>query len=436
MRLIISKFGGTSMGTAKAIEQVAAIIQKNTDRKIVVVSAMSKVTNKLVAIGELAKSGKDWTALFLELKKRHDDVIRDLNIELDLSPYYHDLQSFLKGITIIKELSPRSRDYILSFGERLSSEILATLLTKRGVATRIDTREIIKTDNTFCAANLLRDKTRAAIAKKLAPLLTQAGTIVVTGFIGANENGDYTTFTRGGSDYTAAILADLLDAQLLEIWTDVDGIMDADPHIITDAKTIPHLGYKEAAELSYFGAKVLHPQTIEPAVRKNIPVKVLNTFNYKNSGTTISADTNKNVKSITIKKEVIIIAIYSTAMLEAKGILAKIFSTFEKHNVAVDVVSTSEVSVSVTIDCIPTDQLLSELRGFADIEVSDKKTIICLVGEGINEIIGLPAKLFSATAGYTVSMISQGASPRSITLVVNEADEKIIMKNIYNQFFN
>lgn len=424
------------MGTAKAIRQVAAIIQKNTKRKIVVVSAMSKVTNKLVEIGELAKSGKNWNTLFLELKKRHYDVIRDLNIKLDLSLYFCDLQSFLKGLAIIKELSPRSRDYILSFGERLSSEILTAVLIKHGAAIRIDAREIIKTDSTFCAACLLRDKTRTAIAKKLIPLLTPATTVVVTGFIGANENGDYTTFTRGGSDYTAAILANLLNAQLLEIWTDVNGIMDADPHIITNAKTIPYLGYKEAAELSYFGAKVLHPQTIEPAVQKNIPVKVLNTFNHKNPGTTISVKTNKNAKSITIKKGATIISIYSTAMLEAKGFLTKIFSIFEKHNLAIDVVSTSEVSVSVTIDCQPTSHLLNELRQFANIEISDKKTVICLVGEGINEIIGLPAKLFSATAGYIVAMISQGASPRSITLVVDEADEKIIMKNIYNQFFN
>ncbi len=424
------------MGTAEAIKKITAIIQENNKRRVIVVSAMSGITNLLIQMGELAKTGKNWSDLFSELKKRHGDVIRDLNIELELSPYYDDLQTFLNGILMIRELSPRSRDYILSFGERLSSEILTALLTKNSAVTRIDAREIIKTDNSFCAARLLRDKTSVAIEKKLIPLLARTGIVVVTGFIGANENGDYTTFTRGGSDYTAAILADILNAELLEIWTDVSGIMDADPRIIANAKTIPYLGYKEAAELSYFGAKVLHPQTIEPAVRKNIPVKVLNTFNHKNPGTIISAKTDKKVKSITLKKGITIISIYSTAMLEAKGFLAKIFSIFEQCGLAVDVVSTSEVSVSVTIDVRPTDQLLSKLSEFADIEISDKKTVICLVGEGINEITGLPAKLFSAIADYVVSMISQGASPRSITLVVNEADEKIITQNIYNQFFN
>jgi len=278
-------------------------------------------------------------------------------------------------------------------------------------------------------------KTSLAVKKIIKPLLNQGKTLIITGFIGGNEKNDYITLSRGGSDYSAAILANVLNADCLEIWTDVNGIMNADPRIIKTAKTIPQMGYKEAAELSYFGAKVLHPKTIEPAALKKIPVKVLNTFQASHHGTLISSVTKNSLKSVTYRNDTTIINLYSTEMLDAKGFIAKIADIFAKHNSSIDVVSTSEVCVSITIKGLPAKELIAELKRHATVEIRTDQAVVCLVGEGVQNINQAPAQLFTAIQKYPIRMISQGALPRNITLVVDACDAQQIVKKIYQKFF-
>ena len=295
MNIIVSKFGGTSVGSPEAIQKLREIVLEKEERKIIVVSAVSGTTDLLIKAGTEAKQKGDWEITLEIIKKKHLKLIKELGIKLDLSEYFEELEAFLNGIESIGELTPRSRDYILSFGERLSSKIIESFLEKKSKAIRINSRKLIKTDNSFSSAKLDMKETIKAIKKNLLPKLNDFDKIVITGFIGSTAHGEYTTFSRGGSDYTAAILANVLNATELEIWTDVDGILTANPKIIPQAKVIPKINYREAAELAYFGAKVLHPKTIEPVVVKEIPARVVNTFNHKHRGTLITGESQKNI---------------------------------------------------------------------------------------------------------------------------------------------
>jgi aspartate kinase len=436
MTLKVAKFGGTSMGSAEAILNVERIVCSNFHRKVIVVSAVSGITDHLIELSNLAVSNKKWKDFLGLFKKRHDDIIRELSLEIDLSGYYKDLEVFLKGISWIGELSGRSLAYILSFGERISSEIMTTVLRKKHKVDRVDSSNIIRTDNSFTFAVPIWDRTRESIDRILKPIINENAFVVVTGFIGSNLDGHYTTFSRGGSDYSAAILANMLDAEELEIWTDVNGIMEVDPKVIAESRTIAQMNYKEAAELSFFGAKILHPRTIEPAIKKQIPVRILNTFNPDNPGTLITSETTDNIKSVTYRKNVTVIHIYSSGMLEAKGFLAKVFSIFERHDISVDMVSTSEVSVSVTINGTPPDKLIDELKNHANIETSQNKAIVCLVGEGINTFEGVHSQLFGSLQEFKIDMISQGSSPRNISFVVDEIIVDKVVRCIYDKFFH
>ncbi|MFH1838187.1 MAG: aspartate kinase [Candidatus Kuenenbacteria bacterium] len=436
MNLIVSKFGGTSVGSAEGIKNLKEIVLKKQERKIIVVSAISGATNLLLQIGIQAKERGDWKTILEKFKNNHYKIINDLKIKLDLSSYFNTLESFLFGIQSIKELTPRSRDYILSFGERLSSKIIENYLQNYISVNRINAKKIIKTDSSFGAAKLDIKKTQEAIDEKLIPELKNFDKIIVTGFIGSNKNNEYTTFSRGGSDYTAAILANALNAVELEIWTDVDGILTANPLIIPQAKLIKNINYKEADELAYFGAKVLYSKTIKPVIQKKIPLRVCNTFNQENKGTLITEISEKNIKSVSSKENSCIINIFSSKMLEEYGFLAKIFSIFLKYQVVVDVVSTSAVNVSVTIDSKPSQDFIKELKKYACVDVFYQKTIICIVGEGINQNNDTLARLFTSIKKYPVKMISQGSSTCNITLVVDKKNSEKVIQLIYKEFFN
>ena len=435
MNIIVSKFGGTSVGSPEAIQKLREIVLEKEERKIIVVSAVSGTTDLLIKAGTQAKQKEDWEITLEIIKKKHLKLIKELGIKLDLSEYFEELEAFLNGIESIGELTPRSRDYILSFGERLRSKIIESFLEKKSKAIRINSRKLIKTDNSFSSAKLDMKETIKAIKKNLLPKLNDFDKIVITGFIGSTAHGEYTTFSRGGSDYTAAILANVLNATELEIWTDVDGILTANPKIIPQAKVIPKINYREAAELAYFGAKVLHPKTIEPVVVKEIPARVVNTFNHKHRGTLITGESQKNIKSVSSKNGSYIINLYSTEMLGTSGFMAEIFSIFLKHDVVIDVVSTSESSISVTTECEPTTLLIKDLEKYALTEILYNKTIISLVGEGISQRKNILSRLFGAVKNHSIKMVSQGASPRNITLVVDKKDEKLVIRAIYKEFF-
>jgi len=373
------------------------------------------------------------------LVARHAGIIDELGMELDLSHFWEDIERLVAGTSMIGELSLSARDRLIGFGERISSEILAAYLNSMDIhgvmAEALDAYNLIFCDNNFSEGNVDFAKSYAAISERLGGLLANGVIPVITGFVAQAENGHYITLGRGGSDYSGAIVAAALDASELQIWTDVDGILSTDPRLVPEAKVLEQLSFNEAGELAYFGAKVLHPKTIKPAIEKNIPVRILNTFNVDAVGTLITNEATESLKSVTYKKNISIINICSAGMLLAHGFLARIFEVFEKHGISVDVVSTSEVSVSLTVDGNAGEELLNELGKFATITVQEGMAIVCLVGEGIRSNTRVLGDLFSAIAEHDVSMVSQGASKRNITFLVKAEEAPEVVKKTFNTFF-
>src|SRR3984957_20532308 len=396
--MIVMKFGGTSVQDAKAIERVAHIVQgRLADRPVVVVSAMAKVTDSLLAMGKAAGSGDRKTALKMarSLRERHYDTAGELlgtalftEFHGDLGADFEDLDELLRGIGAVGEITPRTYDYVASFGEMLSSKIVAAAFVARGLpGTHVDSRQCLLTDSSYTRAVPQFEETNERLRKKVKPLVDSGKVAVMGGFIGSNRAGITTTIGRGGSDFSAAIFGAGLNAERIEIWTDVDGMMTTDPRLCPDARRIKVISFDEAAELAYFGAKVLHPATVLPAIQKNIPVYVLNSRNPTCEGTRITtrAPQSKNIfKAIAAKKRITIVDVAAPRMLLAHGFLRSIFEAFDRHKVSIDVVSTSEVSVSLTVDsnqAIPA--LAADLAKLADVKYEGRKAIICLVGESL-----------------------------------------------------
>lgn len=424
------------MGTDQAMLAVAGIIRNVKGVKVAVVSATSGTTDMLIRLGKEAVSGADFEAIFAELVQKHEKIVTNLHINLDMSAFWEEMRKILQGISMLGELSPNVLDRLQSFGERISATILADYLKANGIeALMVDAFDLVKTDNNFGAGNVDFDVTYKKICEALLPLIEKGIVPVVTGFIGQAENGQYITLGRGGSDYSGAIVAGALAAGELQIWTDVDGILNADPRLVPEAKVLPQVSFNEAGELAYFGAKVLHPKTIKPAIEKNIPVRILNTFNVAAPGTLITNEEIESIKSVTYKKNISVINICSLGMLNAHGFLAKIFDAFARHKVVADVVSTSEVSVSVTVDAAVSQPLVAELSSFATVTLYENMAIICLVGEGIRAKSGILGQLFSAVHEHNVSMVSQGASKRNITFLVNGEEAPGVVVKVFNVFF-
>src|SRR5712664_1025593 len=435
--MIVMKFGGTSVQDAKAIERVAHIVQgRLADRPVVVVSAMAKVTDSLLAMGKAAGGGDRKTALKMAraLRERHYDTAGELlgtalftEFHGDLGADFEDLDELLRGIGAVGEITPRTYDYVASFGEVLSSKIVAAAFTARGLpGAHVDSRQCLLTDSAYTRAVPQFEETNERLRKKVQPLVEGGKVPVMGGFIGSNRAGITTTIGRGGSDFTAAIVGAGLDAERIEIWTDVDGMMTTDPGICKDARRIKAISFEEAAELAYFGAKVLHPATLLPAIQGNIPVLVLNSRNPKCEGTRITATAHKSknlFKAIAAKKRITIVDVVATRMLMAHGFLKSIFEVFDRHKCPVDMVSTSEVSVSLTVDsneAIPA--IAADLQKLADVKYEGRKAIVCLVGENIRNTPGIAAKVFGAIPDPNIHMISQGASEINISFVIDEAD--------------
>lgn len=450
--MIVMKFGGTSVEDASAIKRVARIVRGRLRRcPVVVVSAMAGVTDALVrmsngaasddldsALAELARVKQQHVAAAEELV--HGEALAALLAEFETC--FDSLASLLAGIRAVGELSPRSSDLALSYGEVLSSALVAAALQAEGIpAAHVDSRKVIVTDATHKAALPDFDATGDALCSKLVPALKSMKVPVMAGFIAATPEGVTTTLGRGGSDYSAAIVGAALSADAIEIWTDVEGMLTTDPRLCPRAQRIHTISFDEAAELAYFGAKVLHPATLIPAIQRDIPVYVLNSRNVKSTGTCIRREvppSRTTFRAIAAKKGSTVINVRAPRMLLASGFLKSMFELLERHRCPVDLVSTSEVSVSLVVD--PTHDvagLVPELEQLGEVEVEAGKAIVCLVGRDIRGKIGIAASVFSVLAGVGVNvhMISQGASEINISVVVDETDVPAAVQNLHAHFF-
>jgi aspartate kinase len=453
MSLVVMKFGGTSVEDPTAINRTAAIVAGRVaagNQPVVVVSAMAKVTDQLLRAAAAASKGDRTGALAISsrLRARHRDTACALiKTPCDVSALgnlieqkFDSLDEILRGLAAILELTPRISDLVVSYGEDLSSRIIAAAFAERGIsAAHVDAREVIITDSQFGKAVPLDVLIEKRAAEHLRPLVNDSKVPVMGGFIASNEAGITTTLGRGGSDFTAALLGGALAADAIEIWTDVDGIMTSDPRVCPDALRVKVISFEEAAELAYFGAKVLHPATILPAVRKNIPVLVLNSKNPTNEGTriiSIAPHCSSPFKSIAVKKKLSIIDVVASRMLMTHGYLKAIFDIFDKHQCPVDMVSTSEVSVSLTVDSNDKLPLIAaDLSQLADVKYEGKKALICLVGEDIRGQNGMASQVFTAVKHINVRMISQGASEINMSFMIDEEDADEAVRSLHAAFF-
>ena len=449
--LVVMKFGGTSVEDAHAIGRVVDIVQsRRRHRRIVVVSALAKVTDQLALMGQKAASGdEDAIAPLLQgLRRRHLDTAKQLlgsdlpAIAPRIESGFNQLEDFLHGVAAVRELSPRSSDFLLSFGELISSEMVAAAFKRCGIdSVWVDSRKCVVTDATHTRAVPQMEDTRKQSQAVVNSILAKGGVPVMGGFIAATREGVPTTLGRGGSDFSAAIIGAALDAKRIEIWTDVEGMMTTDPRLCPEARTIRRISFNEAAELAYFGAKVLHPATLLPAIQKNIPVYVLNSRNLKSQGTEITehAPPGQDMfRAITAKTGTSIVNVVASRGVGVHGFLRSVFEALDHYGASVDLVTISEVSLSFTMETkrLP-KALLTDLERIADVTREDQQAIVCLVGEDIHGRPGIAASVFNtvAQAGVNIRMISQGASEINISFVVKEADVPQAVRFLHRKFF-
>src|SRR5262245_10602713 len=456
--MVVQKFGGTSVADPEAIRRLIEIVRTARARDgrgpVVVVSAMSKVTDALLAIATTAGAGRPGEALprVDELRERHATAVRALvsgqaqaPLLAHIAGQFDQLADIVRALAILREVSPRSLDVVAAMGELLNSRIIAAALTEADVpADWVDARGAIVTDGEHTRATPRGAETRSALSKTLTPILDAGRVAVLGGFVGATADGYTTTLGRGGSDYSGAIVGAGIDAREIQIWTDVDGMLSADPRVVASPRLIAQLSFAEAAELAYFGAKVLHPSTILPAVERNIPVRILNSWKPDGNGTLITArqsaaqnaDGGTRLTGLASKKDVTVIDITSTRMLMAYGFLRRVFEVFERFRTAVDMVTTSEVSVSVTVDDRRNlDAIVKALSEFSEVSIEDDLALLCAVGDGLQEEPEIAARVVSVLEEVPLKMISQAASRRNITVVLRRSDLPHAMQRLHEEFF-
>ncbi len=434
--MIIVKFGGTSVSTKDRISNICEIVGKRvTKNPVVIVSALSGVTDLLISSTKFPEQSKD---TFQKIKELHVDLIKSIwKKDAAASKTISYIDSILveaKKVLGKGDLDKSSIDRLSSFGEIMSSYIVSEALKSSGIkAQQVVATELIVTDSNFGEAEFLPEETKKAVNKTLKPLSEKNVVPVVTGFIGATKDGKTTTLGRGGSDYSASIIGYSLDADEIEIWTDVDGILTADPRLVKTAKLLDKISYKEASELATFGAKVLHPRTIRPAVKAGIPVRVLNSFNLKSEGTLIleKYESKNPVTAISSKTKVTLVNIYSTEMLLSKGFLSRIFEVFTRNNISVDLVSVSEVSVSVTLDNKDSmASVVKELSEFSSVNTSEDFGMVSLIGEGVVTSSKNISRIFDTLdkEGILVKMVSLGSTDINVSLIIRrEQIEKAVV---------
>jgi aspartate kinase len=458
------KFGGTSVGSGENIRRVANLVANYVDqgyRVVAVVSALKGITDKLIESAEQAKKGsRDYISKFKqELLKEHLTVARKAienkriqeEIEQSLRTTIDELEKVLTGIIYVGELTPKSRDYVLSFGERLSAPIISAALRDLKLNAQYFTGgEIgIVTDSNFGEAKPLMNVTRHQVREKIAPLLEKGIVPVVTGYIAATQDGVTSTLGRGGSDYTATIIGAALAADEVWIWTDVDGLMTSDPKIVPSAKMMPELSFQEATELTVFGAKAMHPRALEPAMGENIPVRIRNVFNPKNPGTLIVKEQKIKlgdaVKAITLVKDLALVNVSGAGMVGAPGTAAKVFDVLGRDNVNILMISqsVSEANISFVIQRRLLERAVSVLeiallgKGFIREAASeDDVCVVAVVGAGMKGTPGVASRIFGAIArkGINIRMIAQGSSEMNISFVVKETDGEAAVQAIHGEF--
>jgi len=436
--MIVIKFGGTSVGdadrVANAIDIVAA---RREEQPIVVVSALAGVTNDLVAATEAAKASDSERVnqLVEAIRQRHEDVAMRLvqqksdffeSFLKQLQKQTAQIHTILESIALLGEITARGKDKVVAIGEKLSSVLFAYSMMMRALPGElVDSEEVVITDARFGEASPLMDRTAEAARRVLLPLVERNIIPVMGGFVGRTVDGATTTLGRGGSDYSAAIVGAAAGAREIQIWTDVDGMMTCDPRLIPAARIIDRISYVEAAELAWFGAKVLHPKTIAPAVEQKIPVRVLNTHNVSSPGTLVTEEGDSREggpRAVALKKGITVVHMTSSRMLGASGFLARLFAIFEQLEVSVDLITTSEVSVSVTIDEKQNlDALVAALKPVAEVTVHVNQCIVAVVGRNLMADSEVASRIFDSIRGVPISMFSLGTSGLNLSIVL--ADE-------------
>lgn len=445
--MVVMKFGGSSVRDGAWIDRVVDIAERRLpEAPLLVSSAMGKSTDALVSVAEAAAAGEATTAFGMvdELRQAHLEACENLlsaeaaeATRKRVEELFGKLSSLVQGLTLIRECTPRTYDALLAFGELLSTTLIARRAEERGIETELlDSRTLIVTDESFTAATPDFDETGRKIRAAVSP--APGKLYVAQGFIAATPSGVTTTLGRGGSDFTATIFGASLGAERVEIWTDVDGIMSCDPRIVPEARSITRLSYDEASELAYFGAKVVHPYSILPAVELNIPVQVRNTGNPDHPGTTITAESERSgFQALAGKDGITVITVHSSRMLNAYGFLSRLFRVFEEERVSVDLVATSEVSVSVTVDQKLLPRKLEEKLGaFGRITVERDKGILCLVGRDLWKDSSFLNRVFTSIGqDIPVRLISLGSSDINLSLVIPAEQSAEAMRRLHREFF-
>lgn len=449
-KLIVSKFGGTSMGDANCMLRSAevAFAQKSS---LVVVSATSGTTNDLIALGKTAEKA-DWKSaeeILSKISKRHLGLVEELKSSAETKTKIENLltemESLAKGINLLRECSVKAMDTMMSLGERLSSvlfvEAMKTVVAKNSGTQKtewLDVREVLRTDDQFGKARALTSEIAQLCEKKLGHLRKVPTVCITQGFIGGTEEGMTTTLGRGGSDYSAALLAEGIGADILEIWTDVAGIATTDPRLCSQARAIDEISFKEASELATFGAKILHPATLLPAIRKNIPVFVGSSFNPEAGGTWIRKEVAQTplIRAMALRKKQVLVTLSTPEMLHAHGFLYRLFEVFNNHKVSIDAITTSEISVSVTLEdsTLLNKKLITDLSQFADVQVEENLSLISLIGNNINHTSGLAKKIFEAISDINVRMICLGASKHNFCFLVSEDQGAEAIQRLHKSF--
>jgi aspartate kinase len=451
--MVVQKFGGTSVADPDAIRRLIEIVRGARTRDgrgpVVVVSAMNRVTDSLLTIAAEAGASRADAALLHadQLRERHTATARALvagpdleTVLCDLNEQFDQLGAVVKALGVLREVSLRTLDVVASMGELLSSRIIAAAMAGAGLpAEWVDARRVIVTNDAHtCAVPMMRE-TNAALRASLLPLVDSGRVPVLGGFVGATLEGHTTTLGRGGSDYSGALVGAGIDAAEIQIWTDVDGMLTADPRLIEKPRLVPALSFAEAAELAYFGAKVLHPSTILPAVERNIPVRILNSWKPDRPGTIITAQPGESTTLLTAmaaKRDLTVVDITSSRMLMAYGFLRRVFEVFERFRTAVDVVTTSEVSVSVTVDDRRHLEAITEaLSEFAEVSTEPEMALLCAVGDRLRNEPAIGARVIRVLEEVPLRMISQAASRRNITVILRQADLPHAMNRLHEEFF-
>lgn len=447
--MIVVKFGGTSVGDAEAIERAAGIVKSRLPRQpAVVVSALGGATNSLLAIGEQSAKGHLIGALrgVEALRERHFQQCEKLlgtseagaEVAAEMSASFDELASLAEALSVLGHATPRSFDAIASFGEQLSSQLVAAFFMLRGIAAEhVDARDVFITDDCFMSADPQIDAIAEAARDVVQPLIQRGKVPVLGGFIGRTAGGITTTLGRGGSDYSASLLGAALHADSIEIWTDVDGMLTGDPRVVKGSRLIEQIRFDEASELASFGAKVLHPNTIAPAVRLGIPVFIYNSRNPGGKGTRITFDAPRRaVSAIAGKGGITVVKVGAAKMLFARGFLRRVFEIFERNGVSVDVVATSEVSVSVTVDD-PSglESLVVELSALGDVSVERDRAIVAVVGAALSGDSAAMGRALGALDGIEVHMMSLSASGINLTIIVEGDQLNLAMERLHAEFF-